>query len=418
MKIRALTLGQEIHIVNNDLPEIRENLILLTTLKQKLEVNKINVEYIRFSAPPFDKNTSLISSHIYSTPEITANLFDQLIQDKLLGIYSLCPGLCAQDSNLTPDQITLLQKLPKLLLDHPNMFSSVQIANTKKGIHFDALKYGIEIIQELASPDPFKNVQFALTCNVLPNTPFFPSAYYQGTTPTLTIALEAADELNKILTEFPTTDYSFKFIQQKIKQRFEQIYDQITQIAQKFCNRQGIKYEGIDLSPAPYPTYDKSIGTALEKVGLSKFGGIGSVFSVGFLTQALQSVNRPKIGFSGFMQPLLEDFTISQRNNEGLIDLSKLLLYSTMCGLGLDCVPIPGDATLEEIQLLLLDLAMISIRLDKPLTARLMPIPNKKEGEQTNFNFEYFTDSKILKLKKSLPIDLQKIGSKNVRFSF
>lgn len=81
-----------------------------------------------------------------------------------------------------------------------------------------------------------------------------------------------------------------------------------------------------------------------------------------------------------------------------------------MCGLRLDCVPIPGDISIDDLQLLLLDLAMISIRLNKPLTARLMPILGKKGGEQTNFNFEYFTDSKILELKKSLPLEFDKIA--------
>jgi hypothetical protein len=36
--------------------------------------------------------------------------------------------------------------------------------------------------------------------------------------------------------------------------------------------------------------------------------------------------------------------------------------------------------------------------LDKPLTARLMPIPGKAAGDDTNFNFEYFANSKVLAL--------------------
>ena len=95
------------------------------------------------------------------------------------------------------------------------------------------------------------------------------------------------------------------------------------------------------------------------------------------------------------MQPLLEDYIIAQRNNEGKVDLSKLLLYSTMCGLALDCVPIPGNTSPDAVKMLLLDLGMISMRLNKPLTARLMPIPDKTKGEMTEFDFEYFTDSQI-----------------------
>ena len=144
----------------------------------------------------------------------------------------------------------------------------------------------------------------------------------------------------------------------------------------------------------------------------------GTVFSVGFLTEALQSIDRPKIGFSGFMQPLLEDYTIARRNNETKIDISKLLLYSTMCGLGLDCVPIPGNLDPAAIELLLMDLGMISLRLKKPLTARLMPITDKKAGDMTEFDFEYFTNSKICDLPVPDSHELKVFFKKNPSYLF
>lgn len=418
MKIRALTLGEEIIIHEKNLPKIRAHLLLIHELKTKFQAKDIDVEYIRFASPPFTKDTKIDENPVFSNLEYVANLFDNLVKEGLLGIYSLSPGLCAQNSELTNSQKNLLDTLGKVMKTHPNMFSSIQVANSQDGVHFEALNYAIKIMKELAVPDPFKNVQFAITSNVPANTPFFPSAYYKGTAPSLSIALEAADELNHILTQFPSTQFSLKIIQQKIIQRFEEIYDEISAIANEFCKSHGFAFEGIDFSPAPYPTHDKSIGTALENVGLTQFGGVGSVFSVGFLTQAIQAINRPKIGFSGFMQPLLEDFTIAQRNNEGLVDLSKLLLYSTMCGLGLDCVPIPGDSSDEAIMLLLMDLFMISIRLKKPLTARLMPIPNRKAGEETKFEFEYFTNSHIASLDYSKSFDLEKFSRNNISYKF
>jgi len=38
------------------------------------------------------------------------------------------------------------------------------------------------------------------------------------------------------------------------------------------------------------------------------------------------------------------------------------------------------------------------LRLDKPLTARLMPIPGKKAGDETNFDFGFFANSKVMAL--------------------
>lgn len=417
MKIRAITLGQNIGDISEDFQQIRANLTKIQSLKQEIEKTGIEVQYVRFAGEPFTKSSQLDQDAILVNRHDILSQLDALINEGLLGIYSFCPGLCDQSDALTLTQKMLIEELPELMKTHPNMFSSLQAASTQNGINFEALKAGAQIIQGLATPDPFNNVQFAVTFNVKPNTPFFPSAYHQGKTPKLSIALEAADEMVRILEKFPPTQFSLTEIKQHIHTRFEEIYDSIANLVAPFCEKTKIIFEGIDFSPAPYPTQEKSIGTVLEKLQISQFGETGSVFAVGFLTEALQSTNRPKIGFSGFMQPLLEDFTIALRNNEDKVDISKLVLLSTMCGLGLDCIPIPGDTDLETIQLLLLDLAMISIRLNKPLTARLMPIPNKQAGDSTAFNFEFFTDSKICRLDPS-HTKFKKIAENNTNYNF
>jgi uncharacterized protein len=69
-----------------------------------------------------------------------------------------------------------------------------------------------------------------------------------------------------------------------------------------------------------------------------------------------------------------------------------------VCGTGLDTIPLPGDTTVDQIYAVLLDLAGLSLRLDKPLTARLMPIPGKQAGDDTGFNFEFFANSQVLAL--------------------
>jgi hypothetical protein len=48
---------------------------------------------------------------------------------------------------------------------------------------------------------------------------------------------------------------------------------------------------------------------------------------------------------------------------------------------------------------LLLDLAALALRLDKPLTARLMPIPGKGAGDATTFDFPFFANSRVMELK-------------------
>ncbi|HYN90149.1 MAG TPA: DUF711 family protein, partial [Ardenticatenaceae bacterium] len=45
---------------------------------------------------------------------------------------------------------------------------------------------------------------------------------------------------------------------------------------------------------------------------------------------------------------------------------------------------------------ILLDVGALALRLAKPLTARLMPIPGKEAGDLTTFDFPYFANSTIL----------------------
>ncbi|MCD6286747.1 MAG: DUF711 family protein, partial [Anaerolineae bacterium] len=59
---------------------------------------------------------------------------------------------------------------------------------------------------------------------------------------------------------------------------------------------------------------------------------------------------------------------------------------------------IPGDTGEEAIAGLLFDVAALSIRVNKPLTARLMPLPGKVAGDLVHFDFAYFADGGVLAL--------------------
>ena len=48
---------------------------------------------------------------------------------------------------------------------------------------------------------------------------------------------------------------------------------------------------------------------------------------------------------------------------------------------------------------LLIDLGALALRHDKPLTARLMPIPGKAAGDEVHFDFPYFADTRVMAVK-------------------
>jgi hypothetical protein len=165
------------------------------------------------------------------------------------------------------------------------------------------------------------------------------------------------------------------------------------------ARRHGLVFGGTDFSPAPYPEEERSLGAALEALGVGAVGGRGSLFAAAFPAECAGRARFPHCGFSGLMFPVLEDAALARGAAEGLLTVGDLLLYSAVCGAGLDTLPLPGDVSLEELAGILLDVAALAVRLDKPLTARLMPLPGLAAGDRVTFDFPYFADSRVMATK-------------------
>jgi len=224
-----------------------------------------------------------------------------------------------------------------------------------------------------------------------------------------------ADEIIDVIESSST----LKDIQDNLLMRFNEIYDELTKISIKAGRKFNIEFKGVDFSPAPYPIIEKSIGTAIEKLGIEYFGANGTLTGIALINNSIPIDKEKVIGFSGFMQPVLEDYIISKRLTENKFNIDSLLLYSTICGTGLDVVPLPGDISEKELFYILLDLCTISVRLNKPLTARLMPIPGKFAGDDIDFNFEYFAPSKVINFRRltgEQKNDIFNRNEKNLKF--
>jgi uncharacterized protein (UPF0210 family) len=158
------------------------------------------------------------------------------------------------------------------------------------------------------------------------------------------------------------------------------------------------RFNGIDFSLAPFPEVSRSIGTALEALGPRQAGWHGSLASAAILTEAIDQADFPHTGFCGLMLPVLEDAILAKRAADGSLTVKDLMMMSAVCGTGLDTVPLSGSVSAEQLQALLVDLAALALRLDKPLTARLMPVPGKKTGDETEFDFPFFANSRVMAL--------------------
>jgi hypothetical protein len=137
----------------------------------------------------------------------------------------------------------------------------------------------------------------------------------------------------------------------------------------------------------------------MQRLGVPGVGQPGSLAAAAFLAEALDRARFARVGFNGLFLPVLEDAVLAQQAAQGALSVKDLLLYSAVCGTGLDTVPLPGDTSVEALQALLLDVAVLSCRLNKPLTARLMPVPGKQAGDPTGFDFSFFANSRVMALE-------------------
>jgi uncharacterized protein len=287
--------------------------------------------------------------------------------------------------------------IPEAIAVSKAIFFSGILADHRIGISLPAVHACAQLIVRIAALEPngFANLQFAALANVPYGSPFLPAAYHEGDEPSFAIAVEAAD---LAVSAFEGAA-SLEAGRTKLISAIETNAKQIVSVANLLKYRFGLRFGGIDFSLAPFPKEAQSIGTAFEQLGVPRAGLHGSLTAAAILTEAIDRADFPHAGFSGLMLPVLEDKMLAWRAAEGTLSVKDLLLYSAVCGTGLDTVPLAGDTTPEQISALLLDLSALALRLDKPLTARLMPVPGKKAGDATGFSFEYFANSRVMALR-------------------
>ena len=279
----------------------------------------------------------------------------------------------------------------ELIRSTSNISLTVGIASAEGGVHSNAIRSAAETIVALstASPGGEGNFRFAATAFCPPGTPFFPAAWHQGA-PSFAIGLETPPLLLLAAKSRPPDVPVSKHFAAAINAALTPVQSQANKIAQ----RTGRKYLGIDTSPAPGP--DASIGEVIEAITGAPFGSASTLRACASITDALKKLQVKTCGYSGLMLPVIEDKVLAKRAAEGRYGVQELLLYSSVCGTGLDVVPLPGDSSTEALAAVIGDVAALSAKYRKPLSARLFPIPGKKAGEAVTFDNEFLTDSVVM----------------------
>jgi uncharacterized protein (UPF0210 family) len=292
------------------------------------------------------------------------------------------------------DDAAWLEALPELFGQTTGVFASVTIATEDGRLSLARCRAMAGCIRNVSTvfPDGFGNLFMGALAAVGPGHPFLPASYHGGGPAHFALAVESGDLALAAIQAATTLDEARAGLIAAIESAAAEIAPVATALAGEF----GLGFSGLDFSLAPYPTPERSLGGAMEALGVPHVGAPGALFAAAFITEAIDRARFPRTGFSGLMLPVLEDAVLAQRAAEGRLSLNDLLVYSAVCGVGLDTIPLPGDTSEDTLTAILLDTAALAARLRKPLVARLMPLPGLSAGDATAFDFEYFAPSRVM----------------------
>jgi uncharacterized protein (UPF0210 family) len=378
MRIRTITTGFNLRIPFEE-DQIRKIADFTNNSKKIFENKGYTVQTIRITTQPWEeyfKSGEQILELVKNLEESTHNYN--------IDYFNI-------GTTFDPENMSFVYDILK---NSSNGFCTTTVCTGEK-INYEAARQTAVLMKNLSTidKDGFTNLRFAALFNTEPGSPFYPASYHRGP-PSFALGTENSDVVYKAFSKAKTIEKA----EFHLKEILTKEYKKIQEIAEEISRKEKMRYTGIDVSVSPSVIPEESIAYAFEELGLGTFGEAGTLAIAKIVTDTLEQLKIKKCGYSGLMLPVLEDYGLALRNKEGSYNLMNLLLYSAVCGTGLDTIPLPGDVSEKKLCALLLDIASLSIKLKKPLSARLMPIPGKEIGEMTRFTFEYFANSKIMKI--------------------
>jgi uncharacterized protein len=380
-KVRAITgfvrLGTETYQ-----KEIADALVVLRRVKAEFESSGYEVETVRLTTQP-------LAELVAGIPEDQALAFLARL-DQLSVKENFLPNVGPAMLHDGDDPATM-HLLERALSTLPDIEASAIIAD-ETGIHWKTIRRTAELVKYVSEHSPRSQGTFNFTATAMlkPFSPFFPGSFHIGAGRQFAVGFEGANVVREVFT--------------KDKGNAEDAIADLTAaltkhasvaaaVGKKVAAETGWAYMGVD--PTPAPLGDVSIGAAIEAFTGARFGSSGTLTAARVITTAVKAVPLAQVGYSGLMVPVMEDKLLAQRWAESTYNIDSLLAYSAVCGTGLDTIPLPGDISPEQMERIFGDVASLATKWNKPLSARLQPVHDKKPGDQTDFQDPYLFNTLV-----------------------
>ncbi len=362
--------------------QIEDTLVVLREAKKQFEAAGYEVETVRITTQPL---AQLVSG--MSDPDALAYLkaLDALsVKENFLP--NVGPAMMSDSDD--PKTVRLLEQA---LSGLPNIEGSTIIA-AGDGIHWKTIHETAALVKYVADHSARSQGTFNFTATAMlqPYGPFFPGSYHNGPGKQFAIGFEGANVVQEV---FKQTRDNMESATAALTKALDVHAHAADRIGNEVARKTKWAYMGLD--PTPAPLADVSIGDAIESYTGAKFGGSGTMTASRIITTAVRAVSVKQIGYAGLMVPVMEDKLLAQRWAEGTYNMDSLLAYSAVCGTGLDTIPLPGDIPQEQLERIFSDVAVLATKWNKPLSARLQPVKDKKAGDTTEYQDPYLFNTTI-----------------------
>ncbi len=293
----------------------------------------------------------------------------------------------------TSSDSRLISTLPRVLSETERVCSFFNVASTRTGINMDGVCLIAKMLKETALKTADQGgigcAKFVVFANSVDDSPFMAGAYHGVGEPEteINVGISGPGVIKSAVKQAGCC--SFADMAENIKKfsfKITRLGQLIANIASQRLNAtRGI----VDLSLAPTPKVGDSVAEILQEMGIDTVGGPGSTAALAMLNDAVKRgglmATANTGGLSGSFIPVMEDAGLSKAAELGTLSLEKLEAMTSVCSVGLDMIPIPGDVSDSIIAGIIADEMAIGVWNHKTTGVRIIPVPNAKAGDKVSF---------------------------------
>lgn len=293
---------------------------------------------------------------------------------------------------MTAYEEKFIESIPEAIASTDKVCSSVNVASTKSGINFDAVRIMGEKITELATLTESQSgigcAKLVVFANAVEDNPFMAGAF-NGVGEGDAVINVGVSGPGVVQAALKKCSGDIMAVAEVIKKTAFKITRVGQLVAQEAARRLNATFGIVDLSLAPTPKVGDSVAHILEEMGLESVGAHGTTACLAILNDAVKKggimASSSVGGLSGAFIPVSEDIGMIDAVRKGSLTLDKLEAMTSVCSVGLDMIAVPGDTPADIISAIIADECAIGMINNKTTAVRIIPAKGKKVGDELNF---------------------------------